>query len=150
MITDRTQNDVESAKKIIEEKVKKFSSLTDAEITILERGTLTIDTLNRIEEKQVGLAEELGVFVEFKFWTNEDVFFAEDFRRILNNLQVLLNQIPTPSSTPEIPDAKYHFQNINDIEKILQDVEMLIDAKRKNINFAWAIGIADVGFNFTR
>ena len=52
MIFDRTQNDVDTAILLRDTKVKKFETLTESEIATLEKGTLTINTLNRIENKQ--------------------------------------------------------------------------------------------------
>ena len=52
MIFDRTQNDVDTAILLRNTKVKKFETLTESEIATLEKGTLTINTLNRIEAKQ--------------------------------------------------------------------------------------------------
>ena len=52
MIFDRTQNDVDTAILIRSEKVQNFETLTESEIATLEKGTLTINTLNRIENKQ--------------------------------------------------------------------------------------------------
>ena len=52
MIFDRTQNDVDTAIRLRREKVQTFQELTESEIVILEKGTLTINTLNRIESKQ--------------------------------------------------------------------------------------------------
>ena len=64
MIFDRTAADVEEAIRIRKEKVQKMQDLTEEEINILERGTLTINTLNRIEEKQ----EELKNLFEQDFY----------------------------------------------------------------------------------
>ena len=52
MIFDRTQNDVDTAILLRDTKVKKFETLTESEIATLEKGMLTINTLNRIETKQ--------------------------------------------------------------------------------------------------
>ena len=52
MIFDRTQNDVDTAILLRDTKVKNFETLTESEIATLEKGMLTINTLNRIETKQ--------------------------------------------------------------------------------------------------
>ena len=65
MIFDRTQNDVDTAIRLRNEKAKTFQELTESEIAILEKGTMTINTLNRIENKQ----EELkNLFNEMGYW----------------------------------------------------------------------------------
>ena len=69
MIFDRTQNDVDAAISLRNKKVKGFESLTSEEINTLERGTITINTLNRIENKQMELANlfsQLSINVEIK------------------------------------------------------------------------------------
>ena len=154
MIFDRTQNDVDTAIRIRREKVQTFQELTESEITTLEKGTITYNTLNRIESKQAQLQEvlkQLGylVDIEAKHWTESDIFDEAEFDRILRNLDELTALIAMLSTTPPIPEMQYHFQNINDIEKILFDLDFLLGNAEKNINFAWAIGIADTGLNFT-
>ena len=52
MIFDRTQNDVDTAILLRNTKVKNFETLTESDIATLEKGTLTINTINRIENKQ--------------------------------------------------------------------------------------------------
>ena len=65
MIFDRTQNDVDTAILLRNTKIKKFEALTESEITILEKGTITYNTLNRIEDKQ----EELkNLFNDMGYW----------------------------------------------------------------------------------
>ena len=56
MIFDRTQEDIEKAYEL-RSKLQNGDSLTESEMTLLERGTLTINTLNRIEEKIIQLIE---------------------------------------------------------------------------------------------
>lgn len=137
MIFDRTQNDVNAAIHIREEKVQKFQELSEEEIQTLEKGTLTINSLNRIEEKQEelkNLFEENFYFVEDiknKSWGYSDFFLQEDFDRILSNLEKLVKAYFVYANTPKIPDSNYRkYQTINDVEKILYDLEvMIIDVK---------------------
>ena len=60
MIFNRTEADVTEAKRIILEKVQKFLTLSNTEIETLEKGCLTINTLNRIENEQRRLNEVLN------------------------------------------------------------------------------------------
>lgn len=133
MIFDRTHSDVDNAVKIRAEKVQTFQELTTDEVTTLERGLLTINTLNRIEEKQQELKNlfEADFYfveeVENKSWTYTDYFKQEDFDRILSNLEMLRKAYFVYSSTPEIPDNNYRkYQTINDVEKILYDLDIMI------------------------
>lgn len=139
LVFDRTQKDVENAVKIIKEKVKNFQELTGEEIQILEKGTLTINTLNRIEAKQAELKtkfNEMGYWntniINKTDWGYGDIFDEENFRRILNNLDILKNAFFVYSTTPKTPEAVYQYKGINDIEKTLFDLETMIQDVKNN------------------
>lgn len=132
MIFDRTQNDIDAALRIRNEKVQKFKTLTSEEIEVLERGTMTINTINRIEQKQ----EELKVlFNDMGYWNTEienktdwlltDIFDLENFQRIIDNLNILRQAFFVHISTPPTPIVSYHYQSINSLEKILYDLETM-------------------------
>ena len=123
MIFDRTQEHVERAKVLISEKVKQGQILTEDDISVLERGTLTINTINRIEAKSKELYEKLNEAayyssgIDTKEYTYNDIFIESDFQKMLDNLDVLIKSYYTNTDTPNIPTAKYHFKNFNAIEK---------------------------------
>lgn len=129
MIFDRTRNDVETAISLINNKVKKFLTLTNDEIAILEKGTLTINTINRIENKQSELKmlfNGMGYYgtpITSKTWEYSEIFDKENFERIINNTDLLKKAFFVNPSTPSIPKPIYHFSNINSLEKILYDLE---------------------------
>lgn len=133
MIYNRTSLDITAAKEIRANKVQKFLQLTDEEIETLERGMLTINTLNRIESKQEELKEmfaEMGylnIKIEVKQWTNDEMFYDADFERIINNTNSLKEAFFTYRDTPLTPAPKYYFTNINDLEKILFDLEKMVN-----------------------
>lgn len=134
MIFNRTLYDVEEAKRIRAEKVQKGEELTESDINQLERGTLTINTLNRIEEKQEelkNLFDEDFYFVdklEHKTWTYTDYFKQSDFDRILNNLTLLKKAYFVYKSTPEISSTNYrYFETINTLEHTLNDLDIMIN-----------------------
>lgn len=138
MIFDRTIEDVLAALKIREKKIKNFLELTSDEKIILDKGFLTISTINRIEEKQAELSLELqkiGYFnatIETKVWSNENVFGMTDFRRIIDNAEHLRKAFFVHSTTPLAPEPKYHFKVLNDLEKILYDIEEMINFVKQN------------------
>jgi hypothetical protein len=137
MIFDRTQEDVDTAIRLRNEKAKKFESLTDEEIISLERGTITTNTLNRIENKQIEIVElfsqlSINVEIENKNWEETQIFNRDEFRRILDNLNVLVKSFCVYSNTPNIPKISYHFEDINAIEKILFDLEELYNKALKS------------------
>lgn len=132
MIYDRTQTDVNSAVEIRDNKVKNFQELTPGEIDILERGIFTINTLNRIEQKQNELNNILLNYgyvanCENKVdWTVTDIPNETDYVRILSNLNRLKTTFSYMQSTPNTPTNMFHFEKLNDVEKILVDIEFLI------------------------
>ena len=142
MIFDRTQNDVDTAKFLIKEKVEfdpstmkpiNIEELTQDELEILKKGTFNYTDLNRIESKQEELKyllNSLGywnVNIENKQWTETEVFKIVDFERIINNTNVLHSSFYVYSNTPKIPSASYYWENINNLEKILHDLNMMIE-----------------------
>lgn len=133
MIFDRTSADVNNARKIREEKIKKFIELNESEYNTLERGTITINTLNRIENKQAEVKTRLNDMGYFnapiinKTWNYVDVFTEEDFERIVKNNSILRNSFYALKDSPVDAIAKYHYSEINAIEKILLDISSNIE-----------------------
>lgn len=133
MIFNRTQTDVDNAIDIRNRKVQNFEELSEDDVATLERGFLTINTLNRIEEKQQELKNLLEAdyyFVEDihnKTWTYTNYFLQKDFDRILDNLSKLKNAYFVYTSTPQVSDNNYRkFQTINAVEHILNDLDLMI------------------------
>ena len=132
MIFDRTQNDVDTAILLRNTKVKKFETLTESEIATLEKGTLTINTLNRIESKQEELKNLFNgigywnTLITNKTWSENDIFNVDEFQRILDNTNVLRNAFFVYQDTPNTPPISYYWDDINALEKILYDLEVMI------------------------
>lgn len=133
MIYDRTISDVNSAKKIIKEKVQNNLILSEIDIKTLERGTITIHTINRIENKQAEIKakmDEMGYFnthITNKTWTYNDIFTETDFQRIVDNNLSLRKAFYASSYSPKDAIAKYHYEEINALEKILFDISENIE-----------------------
>ena len=133
MIFDRTQNDVDTAILLRDTKVKKFEELTVIEIATLEKGTFTINTLNRIENKQdelKNLFNDMGYWntqITNKVWGENDIFNVDDFQRILDNTNILRQAFFVYKDTPNTPPISYHWQDINALEKILYDLDVMIN-----------------------
>ena len=152
MIFDRTQEDVDTAVRLRNEKVKEFKNLTSEEINTLERGTITVNTLNRIENKQTEIAEmlsQLSINVEIKNknWEETQIFNRAEFQRILDNLNVLVKYFCVYSNTPNVPKISYHFEDINAIEKILFDLEELYNKALKSFVYC-GITHCGMGLNY--
>ena len=133
MIFNRTQSDVNEAITIRAEKIQKGIELTSDDVISLERGMLTFNTLNRIEEKQEtlkNLINELGYWntnISNNHWDKTKIFTESDFQRIINNTKILSDAFLTFSTTPKKINTSYHFDNINSIERILYDLDLMID-----------------------
>lgn len=133
MIFDRTQNDVDTAIFIRNTKVKKFESLTESDINYLERGTITINALNRIENKQEelkNLFNDMGYWnvpITNKSWDNTQIFDENEFQRIIYNINVLRDAFFVYKDTPNTPPISYHYNDINALEKILYDLDVMIN-----------------------
>lgn len=133
MIFDRTQNDVDTAIILRREKIQKFQELTASEIATLEKGTLTINTLNRVENKQdelKNLFNEMGYWntpIINKIWGENDIFNVDEFQRILENTNILRESFFVYKDTPNTPPISYHYNDINALEKILNDLDVMIN-----------------------
>ncbi len=134
MIFNRTQADVDSAIRIRCEKVQNFQELTEKDIATLEKGTVTINTLNRIENKQAelkNLLNNMGYWntpVVSKTWDNTQIFNEEEFQRIIDNTNVLRQAFFVYKDTPNTPPVSYHWQDINALEKILYLLQCAVEA----------------------
>lgn len=138
MIFDRTQNDVDTAIFLRDTKVKNFEELTESEIVILEKGTITYNTLNRIENKQdelKNLFNDMGYWntpITNKVWGENDIFNVDEFKRIIDNTNVLRTAFFVYKDTPNTPPISYHWQDINALEKILYDLDVMINDVKSN------------------
>lgn len=137
MIFDRTLEDVNNSKKIREEKVKKGIALSQEEVDVLEKGFITIATLNRIESKQQDLKKtfnEMGYYgtqITNKSWSMSGYFLQSDLNRIVKNNDILKNAYFIFSSTPTNAGSKAYFEDLNKIEKMLYDLEIMADDMKK-------------------
>ena len=139
MIFNRTIEDVLAAISVRADKVQKGEELTEDDVNTLERGTLTINTLNRIENKQAELKDiliSMGYSVEQisnSVWNFLDIFKQEDFDRILTNEQKLKDSFFVYLDTPTVSSNNYRlFSVINEVEKILADIEKMTDDVKSN------------------
>ena len=141
MIFDRTRNDVDTAIFLRDTKVKNFETLTESEIATLEKGTITINTLNRIENKQEELKKlfnDMGYWntsITNKSWGENDIFNVDEFQRIIGNTNVLRNAFFVYKATPNTPPISYHWQDINALEKILYDLDVMISNVKADYRF---------------
>lgn len=142
MVTDRTAADVKTAKTLIK-KIQSGQTLTTAEKMAIERGTCTATMINRVESKQKELAEILNSYCYMVHITNKtdwksidilddtseegDIFTYQDHKRLLSNLNKLRQAFFVYINTPQTPTYLYNYTNANNVEKILVDIESMLD-----------------------
>lgn len=132
MIYNRTISDVRYAEEIRRNKVQKGIALTDAEKSALERGTLSLSTINRIELKQEELANilnDMGYTVQCvnHIWDDAGIFKESDFGRVVDNNAKLRKAFYVYKNTPADAVPIYRYDQINALEHILHDLEEMIN-----------------------
>lgn len=149
MIFDRTENDVRNAIEIINSKVKNFETLLESDLYALERGCFSVSTLNRIEgavDEIVQKMTDLGgiATAETREWALGDVFFVSDFNRILNNISYLRSKITVSEETPNVPAPEFSYTALNSIEKILYDLQTLLENMEKSFVYSGEVYSGEV------
>ena len=148
LIYDRTESD-ETASAAIRKSYQtlgNWSGLTDAERTQLERGMLTYNTLNRVESAVKTLAAALtsagypvevtpvlkGSKSEDREWQEGDVLYRPQWTTHLDNVQKLRDAYYTLVETGQLPkpEDKLGYVGANTIEKVLADLDLLIDCMK--------------------
>lgn len=148
MIFDRKKSHVYDSVRIRDQKIKKFLPLTDEDIYILDRGTVTAETINRIEEKQAELKRlfnEIGYWntpIENKSWDSSMIFYTEDHKRLVENSICLLDAFYAFSYTPKSLKAEYTYSAWNDLEKLLYDLDEMVEIVKSNYR---ECGLAECG-----
>ena len=142
MIYNRSFADINNVKQILK-KIKQFVTLTESEKQILERGTFTIDTINRIENAQSLICESLfnWNYLNKKFynktnWTDEDFFTKADLERIVNNTIILRNAFNLINQTIPNPTAKYSYEDVNAMEQILEELQKMLELVQKSFQIS--------------
>ena len=62
-----------------------------------------------------------------KTWGENDIFNADEFQRIIDNTNVLRQAFFVYKDTPNTPPESYHYNDINALEKILYDLDVMIN-----------------------
>ena len=99
------------------------------------KGAYTYRDLNRVEEAVEYVAmmlQENSYFVEApqtRRWSVADKPNETDFKRYLDNIALLRNAAPVFKTTPQVPQSVdgLDVHTANDIEKILLDIERVIN-----------------------
>lgn len=148
LVYDRTEDDVTSSAAIRStyQALGNWSGLTTAERAQLERGTLTYNTLNRVEQAVKTLAAALtsagypvevtpvlkGSKSEDREWQEGDVLYRPQWTTYIDNVQKLRDAYYTLAETGELPAPgdKLKYTGANTIEKVLADIDLLLDGMK--------------------
>ena len=150
LVYDRTEDDVTSSAAIRStyQALGNWSGLTTAERAQLERGTLTYNTLNRVESAVKLLAAALtsagypvavtpvlkGSKAEDREWQEGDIVRRAQWAIYLDNVQRLRDAYYTLAETGQLPkpEDKLGYVGANNIEKVLADIDLLIDCMKSS------------------
>lgn len=132
LITDRTAQDVSRWREL---HAKGYAAMTSAERAewATSKGAYNHTDLNRVENAVAYIADlltSLGYGVEIagtKTWTAYDVPTVSDMNRFLSNVRLIRGAFSVMRTTPAVPSTMQRLTHVsaNNIERILQDVEIL-------------------------
>lgn len=101
-----------------------------------EKAYLNARDLNRIEKDIEIIAEYLNVGVTVKTWEVGNLPRASDYKRILENVKMLVDVYMVGKDTPVAPVQPLNtFQKWNDIEHILHDLYWIYIGNLNNIYY---------------
>lgn len=135
LITDRTEEDVNRVKAML---AKGWANLTEAEQTEWNagmKGAYNYTDLNRVEMAVSYLKDYLAQYGyvagigPLRTWTEKDVPTVSDMQRYLDNVRIIRSVLNVFPSTPQVPASmeNFTFTKANQLERILQDVESLVN-----------------------
>ena len=94
-----------------------------------------------VEEKKIKTKELKNLFNDMGYWNTQitnktwgenDIFNADEFQRILDNTNVLRQAFFVYKATPNTPPISYYWDDINSLEKILYDLDVMINDVKSN------------------
>ena len=134
LIYDRTASNVSTLKKLSKIRYQDMTDQQKQEWTDNLKGCYLYTDLNRVEEAVAHIAEKLafhGFNISLqptKTWTVDDIPTNSDMVRYISNIQTIRVVNIFPNSTPQAPTStKIGWQEANNIEKILYDVDTILE-----------------------
>ena len=132
LITDRTQADVEYAKSLHEKGLSGMTAEELAEWTNGLKGWYDYRDLNRVGEAMIYIRDRLKALGEVvnvqprTDWSLTDLPTHSAIAEYLSNVEKLRSVMPVPIETP-VSGLLLNYEEANDIERILEFLEILID-----------------------
>jgi hypothetical protein len=68
-------------------------------------------------------------------WSENEIFDFDNFKRIIENITTLRGAFFVYKNTPLTPMPRYRWQDINAIEKILNDLDVMINDVKSNYRY---------------
>lgn len=116
------------------------------------KGVYNASDLNRVEAAMAALATRLNALgyniqVTQNNWQTGAIPHKSDMDTYITAIAEIRAALTVADSTPELPEsaAYLNWQGANAIEKMLHDVEILLDETEDSVDFAWALGLAHTG-----
>lgn len=134
LITDRTQFDVDRAKRLSAKGWQKMTPSEQAEWSAGLKGAYNATDLNRVQAAVRYIKDRLGLagynvrLSDQRTWTQQDAPTASDLQRYLDDISAIRNTITLLRTTPAVPEsmAKFTYIKANAIEQILHDADMIL------------------------
>ena len=132
LITERTQADVEYAKSLHEKGLSRMTAEELVEWANGLKGWYDYRDLNRVGEAMIYIRDRLkavGEVVDIEprtDWSLSDLPTYGAITEYLNNIEKLRSVMPVPIETP-VSGLLLSYEEANDIERILEYLEILID-----------------------
>ena len=137
LITDRTQADVSRAKTLASKIWTKMTDEEKSEFLSNMKGAYNASDFNRVEEAVSYIANRLikagyepyGTLGEKVYRKTGDIPIPSQIETYLDKVGIIKNSMPNFSTTPNMPIFKgktFTYEEANDIEKILIDIDKVI------------------------
>lgn len=123
-VTDRSQEDVEYARRLLALKWEELDERQKEEYLAGLKGCLNREDLERLENDIRILLDVLEIGPEGSVAAVPDIPDGEYFRRMMENIaSIRRTALCIHDDTPQVPELPYStWQKLNDIERILRDV----------------------------
>ena len=131
-VFDRTQADVEFAKRTIAEWIA--ATITGHSIVAYDlKGCLNVSDINRIESNVAYLSEKLATYcytpdTSTKSWTRVGMPNEKDVQRITRNVKALIDAFYIMRDAPAVPKTLLSYEDVNAVEKNISLIKDLLDS----------------------
>jgi hypothetical protein len=97
------------------------------------KGCLNLSDITRIEDNISYLAKRLtqyrySINVNSKEWVGDSLPTEQDMKRIGDNIRSIFNGFVKPSESAVVPETMLSYEDINELERNLHQLKMLLDA----------------------